>query len=904
MILTPGTRLGVYDITAQIGEGGMGQVYRATDTKLKRQVAIKILPPTLAADADRLARFQREAEVLASLNHPNIAAIYGLEESAGVTALVLELVGGEELSQRIARGAIPLDEALPIAKQIAEALEAAHEQGIVHRDLKPANIKVRADGTVKVLDFGLAKALDPAAASSAEAMNSPTLSLHATQAGMILGTAAYMSPEQARGKAVDRRADIWAFGVVLFEMITGHRAFAGAETSDVLAAVLRAEPEWTRLPVDTPAPIRTMLRRCLQKDAKKRLADAADARLEIDEVLAPPTGDATTTPVPSASRRWVMATVLLALTTLLLSALIVYNRRPGQFALPSPRPAAVVTLTFPGLSQVNAVAISPDGVRIVIAGHRAVAAGAARLYVRELNQQDFREIVGTEQAGLPFFSPDGRWIAFFTPRELKKVSIDGGTPIVLAGLASFSTSPNSLGGTWGTDQTILFSTGKGISRVGASGGSPEVVTTADREWHALPRFLTATTFLYSKWALSTSAPSFFEPSDANRQEIAVLGLDRTAPHTLVKGPEEAEYSQTGHLIYSQSGTLFAAPLDLRLLATGSPVPLAEGLRAGRLGGGFSVSSVNSLVYLPPAGSVQRELVWVDRFGRAQPVGAPVRPFVLPRLSPSGTRVVLTVQGNDDRSTWLYDVERRTFGRLSGDLAGQLPIWSPDGTRIAFEDLSKGNAFFIKSADDSGPTVAVDAPGANPALQSWSSDGRSLLYQVSGSTTDRDLWTVSLDGDRKATPIVQSRFFEGAGTFSPDGTLVAWVSQETGSNQVYLQTYPAGTGKVQVSADGGAEPVWSRSGKELFYRLDDKMLSVQVRTTPSLVVGKPTVLFEGRFEPYGGARPNYDVSPDGKRFLMLRAVADPVEDARVVYVAEWPQLLVDKRPITLQGLRPQ
>ncbi len=643
MGLTPGTRLGVYEVLAQIGEGGMGQVFRARDTKLNRDVALKVLPDSFASDADRLARFTREAQTLAALNHPNIAAIYGLEEGpsagagqSGVRALVMELVEGEDLSQRIARlrapggsarqAGIPLDEALPIARQIAEALETAHEQAIVHRDLKPANIKVRPDGTVKVLDFGLAKAIDPASAASAATTNSPTITTPAmTEAGMILGTAAYMSPEQARGKVVDKRADIWAFGVVLFEMLTGRRVFEGADVADVIAAVLRAEPEWTRLPADTPASIRTLLRRCLQKDAKKRLADAADARLEIEDALASPAAAAPSMPAPPASRRWVATTSLLALVTLLLSAFVVYDRLAGQRTTSQPRPAAVVTITFPGVSQLQSVAISADGRRIAVAGRRS-STTTFRLFVRDLNQLGCREILNTDGARQPFFSPDGQWIAFFTSRELKKVSADGGVPVVLAALTEAG-NDSSLGGSWGTDDTILFSTGTGISRASASGGAVVAMTTAGTEWHASPQHLPGgSPFLFAKRVLSAPAPSGFDTPDANNLEIAVQDSPGTQPRIVLEDAFEAVYSHTGHLLFRRSGTLFATPFDPRTLTTGPAAPVAEGLQVGRStvqsqgrGGAFSVSSANSLVYLLSPDSVAlRELVWVDRTGRAQP----------------------------------------------------------------------------------------------------------------------------------------------------------------------------------------------------------------------------------------------------------------------------------------------
>ena len=478
MALTLGTRLGVYEITAPIGEGGMGQVYRATDTRLKRQVAIKILPPSLATDADRLARFQREAEVLASLNHPNIAAIYGLEESGGLTALVMELVEGEDLSQRIAHGPIPLDEALPIARQIAEALEAAHEQGIIHRDLKPANIKVRPDGTVKVLDFGLAKALEPVAAMSVSNSMSPTITTPAmTQAGMILGTAAYMSPEQARGRTVDKRADIWAFGCVLYEMLTGRRAFEGDDVSDTLAAVLRADPDWTALPAKTPTPIRRLLRRCLEKDRKRRLDSAADARLEIDDALTIPAADASPAVAPRRVMPVAIASVLVTAVVVAVAMWVLMRPAPlparvERFVIPTPADASAIS------NFGSAVAMSPDGSRVV---YRTLPRGAADvatdavLYLRDRGQLEPTLLRGTEGATGPVFSPDGEWIAFQNLKDqtLKRVSVLGGLPQTICRVDGLLR-----GASWGPDNTIVFATNgtKGLRQVAVDGGAPQVLT--------------------------------------------------------------------------------------------------------------------------------------------------------------------------------------------------------------------------------------------------------------------------------------------------------------------------------------------------------------------------------------------------------------------------------------------
>ncbi len=576
LALTPGTRLGPYEVVALIGAGGMGEVYRARDTKLNRDVAIKVLLPSVAGDPDRLARFSREAQVLASLNHPNIAHIHGLEESGGVTALILELVEGEDLAQRIARGPIPLDEALPIARQIAEALEAAHDHGIIHRDLKPANIKLRADGTVKVLDFGLAKAIDPAGSSSVQAMNSPTLSIHATQTGIILGTAAYMSPEQAAGKAVDKRSDLWAFGVVVMEMLTGRQVFKGETVSHVLAAVLKDEPDWTALPLQTPASVRTLLRRCLEKDRKRRIADAADVRLEIDDAPLAASGDGMRVGVPVPQAAWRLAlpwAVVGALAAGLATVLVLWA--PWRKTMPPPAPlrlsaelGADVSLTF-GLG--DAMSLSPDGAVIAFVGQKG--AGDPQLYVRQLTQLQATALSGTDEAHSPFFSPDGQWIAFFADGKLKKIAVTGGSVVTLCD------APNGRGGAWGEDGTIVFlpNTAGSLMRVSSAGGMPEPLTSlAEGEFtQRWPQVLPGgKAVLFSGGGVAAGAWD-----DAS---LVVQALP-TGARTLVQrggyhgrylpsglGSPERAGREGGHLVYLHDGTLFAAPFDLDRLAVTGP----------------------------------------------------------------------------------------------------------------------------------------------------------------------------------------------------------------------------------------------------------------------------------------------------------------------------------------------
>jgi serine/threonine protein kinase len=666
--LTPGTRLGVYEVTAQIGEGGMGQVYRATDTKLKRQVAIKILPPSLAADPDRLARFQREAEVLASLNHPNIAAIHGLEETGGITALVMELVEGDDLSQRIARGAIPIDEALPIAKQIAEALEAAHEQGIIHRDLKPANIKVRPDGTVKVLDFGLAKAMELPSAMSPSVSQAPTITTPAmTQAGMILGTAAYMSPEQARGKAVDKRADIWAFGAVLYEMLTAQRAFGGEDVSEVLSRVLQREPEWAALPAGLPPTLVVYLKRCLHRDLKQRIGDMHDVRLALEGAFetASPQTTAPTTSAPSGGRLvWVAALAVAAVVILALAIPTVRHLRE------TPPPETRVEINTPATDEPGSFALSPDGQQIVFV---ASGDGASRLWVRSLATTTAQPLAGTEGATLPFWSPDSRSIAFFAGGALKRLDLGGGAPQILA------PATNGLGGTWNADGVIVFAPSRTmpLMRVSVTGSPAVAVTTLgpQQTGHVAPSFLPdGRRFL------------FFQRGGLDGAGIYLGTLDTNVSTQLTPAAGSGVLLPSGWLLWVRAGTqtLVAQRLDVDKAAlAGEPVTVADGVAVdlnANLNAAVSVAASGLVAYR--MGTVgQRQLTWFDRLGTAQgTVGDPDATLSNPRVSPDGRRVVVerTAQGNAD--LWLLDGTRTS--RFTFDSATDYrPVWSPDGTRI-------------------------------------------------------------------------------------------------------------------------------------------------------------------------------------------------------------------------------
>jgi serine/threonine-protein kinase len=876
MALTAGTRIGPYEITGTLGAGGMGEVYRARDTRLKREVALKVLPDTFASDSDRLARFQREAELLASLNHPHIAAIHGLEESNGIRALVMELVEGPTLADRIEQGSIPVDEALPIAKQIAEALEAAHEQDIIHRDLKPANVKVRPDGTVKVLDFGLAKALDPGAASppSANLTNSPTITSPAmmTGVGVLLGTAAYMSPEQARGKAVDKRTDVWAFGCVLYEMLTGKRAFGSEDLSNTLAAVLRDEPDWRLLPADTPAAVRRLLRRCLRKDVKERLHDISDARIEIDEALAAQIdepGQITRMMLPSAWRRVATHASTALVASAVVGAVVWLALRPVIPPLRVLRftitPPSVAALTISGSGR--DLAITPDGTRVVYVG-----ANGSALFVRALDQLDATRLTGLGAPRGPFLSPDGQWIGFVDGLVLKKVALSGGPAVVLGRIGS-----GARGASWGSDNTIVLATSDpatGLQQIPAEGGAPTVLTRpnlaggeADHLW---PEFLPdgeAVLFTITTTTGGLDAAS-----------VAVLDL-RTGTHTiLIRAGRHAHYVRSGHLVYAVAGTLRAVPFDLTNRAViGPPVPVVPEVVMSAYGAADAVvADDGTLVYVPGTGAAaERTLVWVDRQGREEPLMAPVRAYQYPRLSPDGRRVALDVR-DQELDIWTWDFIREMPARLTFD-PGQdyFPVWTPDGRRLVFSSSRAGvRNLFWQAADGTGTIERLsESPNAQDP-SAMSPDATRLVFKEQSPKTGWDLMVLTLDKQRHVEPLVRTTFDEVNAEISPDGRWLAYQSNESGQNEVYVRPFPdVNGGRWQISTGGGRQPVWARSGEELFYLAPSgTLIVVRIGRATSFTPGVVTKLFEGRryHVTSGGALGrHYDVSLDGRRFLMIK-----------------------------------
>jgi hypothetical protein len=889
MSLSPGSRLGHYEIVAELGAGGMGQVYRAHDSKLNRDVAIKVLLAAVASDPDRLARFSREAQVLASLNHPNIAAIYGLEDGPAeggrhTSALVMELVEGSTLADRLATGPLPLDEAIAIARQIADALQAAHEAGIIHRDLKPANVKIRPDGTVKVLDFGLAKALDPGGGSSASAMNSPTLSVHGTQMGVILGTAAYMSPEQARGRAVDRRADIWAFGVVLFEMLTGRRAFDGDDISITLASVLKDDMKWDALPADLPTPVRRLLRRCLEKDPKRRLSSIGDARLELDDatILAPEDRrPAVPVAVRAAARPKTLALWVVA-TLAIVAAVGVVLWAPWRATIDPPKTSFEVRLEEPGpgLNSPLMLAVSPDGRQLVA---RVVDQGVNKLWMRPLERLTGVTMTGTEGAAFPFWSADGRQIGFFAERKLKKVDTLGAQPQNVADVT------DARGGAWNRDGVIVFApTVNGpLFRVAASGGDAVPVTELDSSRgetsHRFPRFLPDNLhFLYLVVGSN--------PANAGIYLGSLTSKDKTR---LVGGTTKPEFAPPDILLFLRESTLMAQRFDPSSgELSGDPFQVAENVSSNPTAGagGMTVSETGVLAYRPGGLTGGRQLVWIDRTGKTEATSGPLGMYENPRLSPDGTRLaIFRPEGGGD--IWINDLERGSSTRFtSSDGADNVPTWSPDGKRIAFVSNRDGGVFniYVKDAGGTSAEELLLKTPHNKTLNDWSADGRYILYEEVNPATKADLWMLPLVGDSKPMRVVASPFNDAAASVSPDGRWVAYTSDDSGRRQVFVQSFPPSGGRWQVSttAVDTAYPRWRSDGKELFFDVSGQLTSVDLAgTLPGGVfeAGVPRPLFRGlqNLPPH-----NYDVTPGGQRFLVLSAPNLLEGSAPIVVVLNW------------------
>jgi Tol biopolymer transport system component len=861
MPLTSGTRLGSYEIVSPLGAGGMGEVYRARDSKLGRYVAIKVLAPAFAEDAARMSRFEREAQMLAALNHPNIAAIHGIEQGA----LIMELVEGEDL-----RGPVPLESAVNYARQIALALEAAHEKGIIHRDLKPANIKVTPDGTIKLLDFGLAKSDAEPSAGSVNPSMSPTLSVAMTQAGMIMGTAAYMAPEQAAGKPVDKRADIWSFGVVLYEMLSGTRLFEGETAAHTLAQVLTKEFDLDRI---DPA-LRPLVRRCLQRDPRKRLRDIGDARLALEEYPGNVAEQAASAPARGrwSTIPWVVSAALFLACIALAAA---YFRQPIEqpqavrFSIPLP-PKTVLDR---GL-----ISVSPDGRHVAFV---AGGGGNSQLWVRDLDSQAARPLNGTAEARDPFWSPDSRFIAFGATGKLKKVELSGGSVITVCDAVAIR------GGTWNRDDVILFAPapGDGLFRVPAAGGTPVRVTTPDpaknESNHRKPWFLPdGRHFLFTKRMLNSEKSTIWLGDMESKESRMVMPV-----------ASNAVYAPPGYLLFVRDGILMAQAFDAgRGAVSGDPIAIAEPVE-----GQFAVSANGVLVYAIGGSGMSdiAQLTWLDRSGKVVGTIATTGEMRQPRVSPDGKRIA--VERLDARAAnfdlWLHDIAQKTDSRFTfGPGSNLYPAWSPDGNYVAFVS-SRDNQWglYRKPASGAGNEELLSAWPLGLQETDWSGDGRFLTFSGNSSTTFVDIWALPIrqDGlrDQKVVPIVQTRYLERSGRRSPDGKWLAYRSNETGKSEVYVVSFPGKEGKWQISNMGGTQPVWSRDGRELFYFTAGKLTVVDVKGKTQFEHGVPRTLFEVRL----GTETGFDVSADGQRFLVPVTVQERVVPPLEV-VLNWQAVL--------------
>ena len=877
---------------APIGAGGMGEVYRARDTRLQRDVAIKVLPELFAADPDRLARFEREAQTLAALNHPNIAHIHGVIDKPA--ALVMELVEGEDLAQRLARGPIPLDDTIAIARQMADALEAAHDQGIVHRDLKPANVKVRTDGTVKVLDFGLAKAMEPVTASSAGPLaNSPTFTAPATQMGMIIGTAAYMAPEQARGKPVDRRADIWAFGCVLFEMLTGRHAFDGDEISDVLASVLKSDPAWSAIPAETPAPLRRLLRRCLEKDPRKRLSSIGDARLELDETEAPLSPASHAAPAAKPGRRGVTSYLwpAIAFVSVVAAALLALNRPHEPEAAPLRR---FSLLAPPGAAlypDSTGVAISPDGSMVAfIVGDSGRS--DTQLWVRSLDSLVARRLEDADGAYLPFWSPDSRQIGFFAEKKLKTIPASGGRAQTIADVNG------GRGGAWSTSNVIVYTldvTGP-LYRVAANGGTPAPVTAiADGgavQGHRFPSFLPdGEHFLYAAVPAHNGRFTIFAGSISGGPAVEIGAMD-TAP----------VYAQPGYLLYGRQGALIAQAFDAAALKiTADPITLddepsaiLDPRTAYTAGRAVSVSSNGTLAYYSDP-SRRTVADWYDISGRRQgSVPLPPGHYHKLRLSPDGARAVIVRSASpSEASLWVItDLVRGEVAQLShGPGVNETPVWSPDGTKVIFSsDRDGASDFFMKVVGDATPEQPFyHSPTIFKGPTSWSANARSIIFTQIDRGSGQNVYSLAADGSGTVEPIVNGPAREALGVLSPDAHWMAFLSDETGSYQLYVQPYPGPGPRVQISREGAADVWWSADSRQLLWASVGlrSLWRADVMTGSRLTAGTPE-----RLASLPSGILSLDLTPDRQRLLTLSP--DTAGSGSMAVVQNWRAALEKAR----------
>jgi serine/threonine-protein kinase len=917
MPLAVGSHLGPYEILSALGAGGMGEVYKARDTRLDRTVAVKILPSALAFDRQFRERFDREARTISQLDHPHICTLYDVGEQDGTSFLVMQYLEGETLEQRLKKGAPPLEQSLLWMIQVADALDKAHRAGIVHRDLKPGNIMLTKTGA-KLLDFGLAKASQPAVAGAALSML-PTTPPTLTAQGTILGTFQYMAPEQLEGQETDGRTDIFAFGAVAYEMLTGKKAFEGKSQASLISAIISSNPPpiAASQPLTPPA-LDHLVRTCLAKDPEARWQSASDVKREL-QWLAGSATRGTTAVVGTERLRWTvpvtttaLGLVIGTLVTMLGSRLMMHQ--PADFkgvtrtfvsVAPADQLRSVPADTQGGEGRPSrtALALSPDGRLLVFS---AVRAGHQALYARALDQVDAAPIPGTDDGVNPFFAPDGRWVGFWANGALRKVPLNGGPPTVVC-----ETGP-IFGASWGSTNTIVFARQReGLLQVPAEGGTPRTITTLDEKRgefsHRLPFVLPGGGAVVFTVTLHP-APRWDEA------QLAVVSIATGERKNLGPGAD-ARYVTTGHLIFMRAGTLVAAPFNLaRLELTGGVVSLiSDVMQAGRQGaamtdtgaGQFATSSSSTLAYVPGGlgADVERTLVWVDRRGIARPLAARVGPYFAPMLSPDARRIVLWTQG-DDRNVWLHDVDRGTLSRLTSEGRNSRAIWTPDGTRVVFGSAKAGvDNLFWKAADGSGGAERLTTSPNVQMPSSWSPDGKTLAFLEFPSATHAVVWLLPLEGDRQPHPLLQTRFNTTYAEFSPDGRWIAYVSDESGRDEVYVQPFPGPGPRKQISNDGGTQPAWSRTSRELFYtdyvsgsgQAAFDMFVVPVVLTPTFSAGTPRVLFKGRFAGQGATR-GYDVTPDGQRSLMAQTKErPPAKVTQIILVQNWGEELKARVP---------
>lgn len=876
----------------------MGEVFLAEDLSLDRRVALKFLPDAFTGDPERMARFEREAKILASLNHPNIAGIYGLEQADGKRFLVLEYVAGATLQARLRKGSIPLEEALAICRQIAEGLEAAHEKGIIHRDLKPANVMIAEGDKIKILDFGLAKALADEL-QIAGSPKSPTITGAMTRPGVILGTAAYMSPEQAKGKRVDKRADIWAFGCIIYECLTGKRAFEGETGTETLAAIMKSDPNWNRLPPNLHPRIRLLLERCLEKDSKNRYSGISDARFDIQKVLADP-GDVLVQSVTEEEPQRKLQMMLpwfavVAVLTAVIAGAAVWILKPPepqqvtQFVHYLTEDQQFANRAYPFL------AVSPDGRQLAYST-------TTGLFLRSMDRLDARCIsAANENTSTPFFSPDSNWVGYcsWTDNKLKKVFLNGGPPVNLCGVSR----EQVVGASWGSDGMVVYGErGKGIMRIPASGGIPETLIPSGNEIFYHPQMLPD-----GKSVMFTLGPAPYR--------IAIQSLKSHERKILFSG-DRAWYLPTGHIVFALGYSLYAVTFDPATLQAGTSLPVVEELFRFRhaYAPQYAISLSGTLIYLPKAtaaAATERNLVWVDRMGKEQTLKLPPQVYHNPRISPDGKQVALDYVTGGNRSIWIWDLYRENLTPLTPDaVADEMQLWTADGQRILFSSSGRGggrNAIYSKAANGTGEVVRIGAVPGFPG--SWGDkDGSTLIltFLKKGYENDYDIGSLSMKGDDALNPLLNQWYSEFSPRVSPDGKWLAYISTESGREEIYLRPYPAvNKGKWQISSSGGNDPLWSPDGQELFYRNNDAVIAVFVKTETTLSIEKPKTLFQGNYieQDIGMLdRKSWDISPDGKRFLMMKPVVSAVDQStaeepqKIIIVLNWFEKLKER----LQG----